>query len=141
MLILIRGLPGSGKTTVAKKMMKGKKGWKHFETDNYHMVRGVYRYNPANAASYHQRCLQDATDAVSKGFTVIVSNTFTTYSEMEPYLDMARDYGVEFKVICCTGDFESTHGVPADIIDRMASRWEDFAVEKILKENGEELNA
>jgi adenylate kinase family enzyme len=46
-LILIRGLPGSGKSTLAKKLFK--RGWRHYEADQFHMQGGVYMYEASRA--------------------------------------------------------------------------------------------
>jgi len=47
-LVLIRGLPGSGKSTMAKALAKS--GFKHFEADTYHLNdEGDYCFDQANA--------------------------------------------------------------------------------------------
>ena len=130
-LILIRGLPGSGKSTLAKKLKRGKKGWEHFEADTYHIVNGVYRYDPSRGRAAHQWCLASSIEALKAGHTVIVSNTFTTYGEMEPYLEAAYNLGVTIRVICCKGDYGSLHNVPPDKVEMMASRWEDYEGEEM----------
>ncbi len=43
-LILIRGLPGSGKTTFAKELASTF-GVKHYEADMFFEVDGVYKFN------------------------------------------------------------------------------------------------
>ena len=40
-LYLLRGVPGSGKSTVAQNI-----GGTHFETDKYFMVDGEYKFDP-----------------------------------------------------------------------------------------------
>jgi len=130
-LILIRGLPGSGKSTLAKKLKKGKRGWKHFEADTYHMVGGKYRFDPSNLRAAHAWCLDSAIEALDAGHTVIVSNTFTTYREMEPYLEAASNCGIDARVIHCDSDYGSIHNVPDEAMNRMAARWEDFDDEEL----------
>jgi ABC-type proline/glycine betaine transport system ATPase subunit len=46
---LIRGLPGSGKSTMAKLM----DGFVHFEADMYFEVGGEFVYDPANVSKVH----------------------------------------------------------------------------------------
>ena len=129
MLTLIRGLPGSGKSTYAKSLIK--KGMKHFEADMFHTKNGVYDWQPSKARQGHEWCLNQTRKFLEKGKRVIVSNTFTTYQELAPYLDMAEDLDVEVKIIKCVGEFGSVHGVPESTLRKMADRWEDMQVEEV----------
>jgi Predicted kinase len=128
-LILIRGLPGSGKTTYAQSLLK--KGMKHFEADMYHTRNGVYDYQVSKARQGHEWCLNETWKALENGKSVIVSNTFTTYQELAPYLDVAEELDVKVEITKCVGEFDSEHGVPEAIIRKMADRWEDIDEEKI----------
>jgi adenylylsulfate kinase-like enzyme len=42
-LYLLRGIPGAGKSTLAKQF-----GDSHFETDRFFMVDGEYKFDPTN---------------------------------------------------------------------------------------------
>ena len=48
-IVLIRGLPGTGKTTLAKTM----EGYAHFEADIFLEVDGVYVYDPSRIKAAH----------------------------------------------------------------------------------------
>jgi predicted kinase len=136
-LILIRGLPGSGKSTYAKSLLK--KGWKHFEADMYHTKKGVYDYQVSRAREAHEWCMNQTRKALGEGKSVIVSNTFSTYNELDPYIEIADErneelmdnFTVEVKVIKCVGEFDSEHDVPDSVISRMADRWEDIEEEEV----------
>ena len=52
-LVLMRGLPGSGKSTKAKKIA-GQIGVV-FSTDDFFMVNGQYKYDPKMIGEYHQK--------------------------------------------------------------------------------------
>jgi len=102
-LYLLRGLPGSGKTTLGS-TMEGIV----FESDMYFRSEdGTYNYNPKNIQSANNWChnsVMDAMEASKKGSSeldkIIVSNNFTTEKEMEPYYKMADRYGFHvFSVI------------------------------------------
>jgi hypothetical protein len=53
-----------------------------------------------------------------------VSNTFTTKKELQPYFDIAKEYGIIPTVILCQNSFGSVHNVPEETLKRMADRFE-----------------
>lgn len=135
-LILIRGLPGSGKSTMARDMVrKADHIAFHFETDMY-FVRpdGYYDFNPKLLNQAHMWCQDKVSGRMSwcdKGDEVIVvSNTFSQVWEMVPYLKMAEDFGWEVEIITATGNYKNVHGVPDHVIQRMRDRWEEFEYAK-----------
>ena len=119
-LILIRGLPGSGKSTMAKEM----KGFNHYEADMYFELSGEYLYRPELIKEAHMWCQMCARIDLSLGLNVVVSNTFVKRWEMDTYLSMEAD---DIEIIEATGDYGSTHNVPADVISRMKDTWETLA--------------
>ena len=119
-LVLIRGLPGSGKTTMAKELALV--GYKHFETDMFFEVNGEYRYEASRIRDAHSWCQQMTRQALAKGQNVVVSNTFTQLREMEPYRLMTGNV----RVIEARGTWQNRHGVPVEMLERMALRWEQL---------------
>ena len=115
-LVLIRGLPGSGKSTMAKAMA----GHRHFEADMYFCGNRGYLFDPRRLPDAHRWCQQKTLEALSGGFDVVVSNTFTQKWEMQPYLDM----GFPVRVIEASGSWPNIHGVPDHAIKRMRQLWE-----------------
>lgn len=116
--MLIRGLPGSGKSTIAKGMVA--EGFVHFEADMFFTVDGVYAYDATRIRDAHAWCQQMTRQALKEGRRVVVSNTFTRLQEMEPY----RTMGTKVRVLEARGNWPNTHGVPAAMVERMAQRWE-----------------
>ena len=121
-LLLIRGLPGSGKTTMARKFAEA--GYVHCEADQYFEVGGEYRFDPAKLRAAHDDCLRRAIAAMDAGHSVVVANTFTRRWEMELYLRAAKRRGINVRIIEATGNWPNVHGVPEDAIERMRARWE-----------------
>ncbi len=119
-LVLIRGLPGSGKSTMARVLAQV--GYKHFEADMFFMVDGAYRYDPSRIRDAHAWCQRMTRDALAGGRRVVVANTFTRLVELEPYLRMTDNC----TVIQATGRYTNVHGVSAEALARMAARWESI---------------
>ena len=119
-LVLIRGLPGSGKSTMAQAMTDHV----HFEADMYFMSDGVYTYDASKIGAAHEWCRAEMTKALAAGKNVVILNTFSRLHEMQKYIDSAKELGVEVTVIEATGSWPNTHGVPAERVEQMRQRWE-----------------
>lgn len=122
-LTIIRGLPGSGKSTMAKAIVNDT-GACHFETDMFFIKDGVYTFNPSLIKDAHRWCQDSVLESLSFGLDTVVSNTFTQRWEYQPYLDMASKLGCEVDILVAVGEYENIHGVPAEAIQRMTDRWE-----------------
>lgn len=120
-LVLIRGLPGSGKSTMASNMP----GFVHLEADMYFTdANGRYNFNRDDLRAAHDWCQRAADEALSSGRNVVISNTFSRKWEMEPYLLIAQRLGAEVEIVEALGAWQNTHGVPAETIEKMRARWE-----------------
>ena len=134
-LYIVRGLPGSGKSTFVKQnLLKSIPNTKHFEADMYFEKDGEYKYDPKLIKNAHQWCLEQTKNALKDGHNVAVSNTFTQQWEIQPYLDLANSLGVEVKVIKAEGRFKNVHGVPDEVLKKMEQRWHNVEKEETFKE-------
>lgn len=127
-LTLIRGLPGSGKSTRAKAMVSQYRGSiLHLEADMYFVDKqGIYRFDESKLSNAHQWCRAKTEQGLVEGSSVIVSNTFVQRWEIEPYYYLAKKLKVEFEVLVCTGEFGSIHNVPEETIEKMKKRWQTW---------------
>jgi hypothetical protein len=126
-LYLVRGLPGSGKSTYAKGL-----GCFHVEADMFHIRNGVYRFDGSRAKLAHNWCQKTAFVAMEQGMDVVVSNTFTMDWETWPYVTFAEKTGHVVKIIRMTGEYGTTHNVPAETLENMKKRFQDIEGEEIV---------
>ena len=122
MLYIIRGLPGSGKTTLAHRLCELVCEADHYMVDE----QGDYKFDPARLRECHDKCYIAVARALRIGLTVAVSNTFSQRWEFAKYVALAEDEGVAYQVITCEGDplWQNVHNVPKETIQRMKDRWE-----------------
>lgn len=124
-LIIVRGLPGSGKSTLARSF-KEESGYEWFEADMYFIERGEYKFDPAQLYNAHKWCYENTYRYLLSYFDVIVSNTFTTNSEMKQYFELREFFpDLEIDVIEVHSQFGSIHGVPEETLEKMKNRWEE----------------
>ena len=131
-LILLRGLPGSGKSTTAKLLGAGGAGYAHFEADMYFMENGEYKFDPMKIKDAHKWCQNSVEHAMLLNYTtgynstIIVSNTFTQEWEMEQYYKMAESWGYRVYSIIVENRHGGVneHGIPEDKLEQMKNRFE-----------------
>jgi len=96
-LIIIRGLPGSGKSTLSGSL-KGTTGIIH-STDSYFITDGIYKFDETKLSEYHNRNLEDAIESMEKGISpIIIDNTNLIAEYAFTYVIEAKFYGYEIEV-------------------------------------------
>lgn len=131
-LILIRGLPGSSKTTLAMKMHK-ETGIIPISTDDFFNKNGEYKWNYKFLKAAHQWCFGMTAFELFCGRSVVVHNTFIEKWSMEMYIDFAHSIGVEWEILEPNTKWKfnveecakrNTHGVSESAVQKMMDRWE-----------------
>jgi predicted kinase len=120
-LFLLRGLPGAGKSTLAKSL-----GGMQIEADKYFMDGDEYKFDPSKLKEAHAWCQNAVSVWMKSQDKIIVSNTFTQEWEMQPYYDLAEKYGYRVYSLIVENRHGGVneHGVPQETLDKMKNRFE-----------------
>jgi predicted kinase len=135
-LTIVRGLPGSGKSTVARQLagdsIRNRVECNILEADMLHIINGEYIYKPELARYAHQFCESNAAFFLNKGGDVVVANTFIRADNIFPYYRLAKLMGADFDIIYCDGQYENVHNVPDEVLKRMKFDLETFTLEEFV---------
>lgn len=148
LFIILRGLPGSGKSHLARSIVrncnKGNDYGSHiFSTDDYFIKNGVYNYNFKKLTEAHMWNQTRVLRALSCNVNpIIVDNTNTCMWEMRSYAGFGVQYGYVLEVLepytsWCFNVKElahrNKHNVPKDRIRDMSDRYEkNITTDKLL---------
>ncbi|XP_076467989.1 uncharacterized protein LOC143298872 [Babylonia areolata] len=133
-VIILRGLPGSGKSYLARKIQGS---GQIFSTDEYFFRGGVYQFCPEKLSEAHGWNRKRVLKALDAGVSpVIVDNTNTELWEMLPYGEMAISRGYTVELMEPDTPWKSRpkhlakvneHGVSIEAIKRMKDRYKTIS--------------
>jgi len=125
-LLLLRGIPGSGKTTLAKQIAE-LSGAPVFSIDSYfENEKGEYHFDYTKNHLAYKECESKTKDALEEGNPfVIVDHTFTLDWEMKPYEDLAKRYGYRLSVVTVENRHggKNNHQIPEEQIEKMKAKY------------------
>lgn len=121
-IILFRGLPGSGKSSLAESLCN-----EVWSADQYFEKHGEYLFDATKLKEAHEWCRAHVENSMAEKTEIIgVANTFTQEWEMKSYFDLAKkyDYRISTVIVENRHQSENVHGVPFDKIEQMEDRFE-----------------
>lgn len=135
-LFIIRGLPGVGKTTLAKQLLEAGIVAHITAADDYMVeeIDGVsqYKFDPSKLKTCHQNCQKRVEYLMlHTGESIAVHNTFMERWEFDHYLRLAEKLNYEPVVMTMFTQLSlgklaerNVHGVPTDKIEKMWMRYQ-----------------
>lgn len=126
-MIIIRGIPGSGKSTVADALAAFHEDCIVCEADDFFYeetgLHGqVYKFKPELLDAAHLWCYDKAREGCMQNKTVIVSNTSALEKHVQKYIDLANDFGYNIQIITCQSTFKSIHALSEEAMDKFDKR-------------------
>ncbi|XP_074678476.1 NEDD4-binding protein 2 isoform X1 [Strix aluco] len=133
-LVLLRGVPGSGKSYLARTLLEDNPGGIILSTDDYFYKHGRYYYDPDCLGEAHDWNRKRAKEAFEMRISpIIIDNTNIQAWEMKPYVTLAQQF--KYKVMFREPDTwwkfkpkelerRNIHGVSKEKIKRMLERYE-----------------
>ena len=136
MIILILGLPGTGKTTFAG-ALSSKLQADHFNSDKVRIALGKQgQYDEASKDQIYRALLNHAIESIKRKRTVIIDAMLYKNTLREPYLKLAEDRGIPIIWI----ELKANERVVRDRVRRKRTFSEaDFSVYQKIKKIFEPL--
>lgn len=129
-LILLRGLPGSGKSSLGEIILHcpGSNSPDVLSADNFFIDdKGNYNFDATKIKQAHNDCQQKCAERMKLEISrIVVANTFTEKWEMDSYYEMAERYKYRVHSVIVENRHESKniHNVPDEKLEQMKNRFE-----------------
>ncbi|XP_048219899.1 NEDD4-binding protein 2 isoform X2 [Perognathus longimembris pacificus] len=141
-LVLLRGLPGSGKSFLARTLQEDNPSGVILSTDDYFYINGQYQFDIKYLGEAHEWNQNRAKEAFEKKVSpIIIDNTNLQAWEMKPYVALSQKH--KYKVLFREPDTwwkfkpkelarRNIHGVSKEKITRMLEHYQRFVSVPII---------
>lgn len=130
-LILLRGLPGSGKSTLGEIILQSlgiDNSNKVLSADDFFIdENGEYKFDSSRIKEAHSQCILNCAERMKNQFSrIVVANTFTQEWEMERYFEIAERYRYRIHTVIVENRHgnKNIHEVPEDKLKIMKDRFD-----------------
>lgn len=125
-LILLRGLPGSGKTTLAKELSENGKHPVFSVDDFFTLSNGDYNFEFDKNHLAYKQCEENTKASMHKGVSkIFIDNVFSLEWELEPYLKLASEFNYRIFVLTVENRHKghNIHQISDEQIQKMAQKY------------------
>ncbi|KAH8379502.1 hypothetical protein KR009_005342 [Drosophila setifemur] len=150
LMIIMRGPSGSGKSTLAEALLRQsclleRHNVQDFvlSSDDYFKTRRGYEFNPTLLPAAHDWNKERVREKAVRGWSpIVVDNTNTMAWEMQPYVQIAVQYGYELELLEPQTSWsksasklaqKNVHQVPRESIQRMLERYERITAADLIQ--------
>ncbi len=129
-LLILRGIPGSGKTTFAKQLIEDNSNYVRVNLDDIRAMCGHTDWNRKLEDVYFKTQTSFVYNALNKGFNVVLDNTNMNNKKINVMLDMLdlvlKENNVEI-------EYKDFFDVPVEICIERDSKRENPVSEKVIR--------
>jgi len=125
-LLLLRGLPGSGKSSLAEILSEKGKHPQYSIDDYFINSRGEYVFEFDKNHLAYKECQKKVEESMnSEAPFIIVHNVFSMEWEWEPYFKLASKYSYRVHVVCVENHHggKNVHDVSQEQLEKMAAKF------------------
>ena len=134
--IILRGVPGAGKSTFTKMLKEMSPRIAIHAIDDLHKdSEDNFVWNEPKAKAFYMLNLANFVRSCSEGRPIVVCDCINIrISDFEPYLEAAREFGYNVYVVtpdmppAIIAEVRNSHGVSKHQIEEMKKNWEHWPI-------------
>ncbi|PJZ81897.1 AAA family ATPase [Leptospira meyeri] len=125
-LLVLRGIPGSGKTSLANAISLTNEAPIYSIDSYFENEVGEYHFDYQKNHLAYKDCEAKTKHALERNLPfVIVDNTFTLEWELEPYISLANEFGYKLHVVTVENRHggKNVHEISEEQIEKMIAKY------------------